>query len=132
MAASMPERFGVRPLDVVSEHATLAELIAANMHELRMALRSLRISAVLRACAAWLARTDTGRGSLRPPAASRCSARKLAARSFPRRPPAAWSWRKLATARISPAAQREARVALTTDAVQDQSDPDGAVQQGRG
>jgi hypothetical protein len=29
-----------------------------------------------------------GRGSLRPPAASRCSARKLAARSFPRRPPA--------------------------------------------
>jgi GNAT superfamily N-acetyltransferase len=30
----------------------------------------------------------TGRGSLRPPAASRCSARKLAARSFPRRPPA--------------------------------------------
>ena len=30
----------------------------------------------------------TGRGSLRPPAASRCCARKLAARSFPRRPPA--------------------------------------------
>jgi hypothetical protein len=29
-----------------------------------------------------------GRGSLRPPAASRCSANKLAARSFPRRPPA--------------------------------------------
>src|SRR5438552_3962496 len=32
--------------------------------------------------------TRPGRGSLRPPAASRCSARKLAARSFPRRPPA--------------------------------------------
>jgi hypothetical protein len=30
----------------------------------------------------------SGRGSLRPPAASRCSARKLATRSFPRRPPA--------------------------------------------
>ena len=29
-----------------------------------------------------------GRGSLRPPAPSRCSARKLAARSFPGRPPA--------------------------------------------
>ena len=27
-------------------------------------------------------------GGLRPPAASRCSARKLAARFFPRRPPA--------------------------------------------
>jgi hypothetical protein len=30
----------------------------------------------------------SGRGSLRPPAASRFSARKLAARSIPRRPPA--------------------------------------------
>ena len=43
------------------------------------------------------ARTHPGRGSLRPPAASRCCARKLAARSFPRRPPAAWSGRTLAT-----------------------------------
>src|SRR5207302_1281311 len=32
--------------------------------------------------------TCPGRGSLRPPAASRSYARKLAARSFPRRPPA--------------------------------------------
>ena len=32
--------------------------------------------------------THPGRGSLQPSAASRCSARKLAARSFPRRPPA--------------------------------------------
>ena len=50
-------------------------------------------SDVLRACAAVSARTHPGRGSLRPPAASRCCARKLAARSFPRRPPAAWSGR---------------------------------------
>ena len=54
---------------------------------------------VLRACAPCVARTHPGRGSLRPPAASRCCARKLAARSFPRRPPAAWSWRKSSTAR---------------------------------
>ena len=73
-----------------------------------------RTSFLLRACAADQARTNPGRGSLRPPAASRCCARKLAARSFPRRPPAAWSWRKLATARTpvsgaaraAPAAQR--------------------------
>ena len=55
-------------------------------------------SEVLRACAPGVARTNPGRGSLRPPAASRCCARKLAARSFPRRPPAAWSGRTPATA----------------------------------
>jgi hypothetical protein len=36
MAAGLHDRFGVRPLDVVAPHATLAELIAANEHELRM------------------------------------------------------------------------------------------------
>ena len=55
-----------------------------------------RVGQRMRAC---VARTSTGRGSLQPPAASRCSARKLAARSFPRRPPAAWSGAESATAR---------------------------------
>jgi len=38
MAARLHDRFGVRPLDVVSPQAMLADLVAANVDELRMAV----------------------------------------------------------------------------------------------
>jgi phenylpropionate dioxygenase-like ring-hydroxylating dioxygenase large terminal subunit len=40
LAAALPDRFGVRPLDVVAPYATLAELLGAHAEELRMPVAS--------------------------------------------------------------------------------------------
>src|SRR5207302_4092912 len=62
--------------------------------------------------------------NLRPPAASRCSARKLAPRSFPRRPPAyvlprcdaEYTWYSLLTSRCATGAHESSHVDRLPDA----------------
>jgi hypothetical protein len=36
VAAQLHDRFGVRPLDVISPHANLGDLLAEHLHETRM------------------------------------------------------------------------------------------------